>query len=146
VPVLDSAARGSTTTFVQKGIGDVHLTWENEAHLEVQEAGGEAEIVYPPISILAEPAVAWVDANVSRKGTRDAAEAYLRFLYTPEGQDIIARNHYRPTTPEAVQKHQGKFPALQLVSINTIAKDWADANDKFFADGKIFDSIYQPAK
>lgn len=145
-PVLDAAARGSTTTFVQKGIGDVHLTWENEAHLEVEEARGEVEIVYPPISILAEPRVAWVDANVKRKGTREVAEAYLRFLYTAEAQDIIGRQFYRPTTPEAVARHAARFPELRLVPVASFAGSWAEANGKFFADRGLFDEIYRGAR
>ncbi len=145
-PVLDSGARGSTITFAQKQIGDVHLTWENEAYPEVQESGGELQIVYPPISILAEPPLAWVDANVKRKGTRDAAEAYLTFLYTDEGQEIIAKNFYRPINPEVRKRHASSFPELTLFPITAVARDWADAYDKFFVDGKIFDSIYQPGK
>jgi len=110
VPVLDLGARGSTTTFVQKKIGDVHLAWENEAHLEVQEAGGEVEIVNPPISFLAEPPVTWVDANVKRKHTEAAAKAYLEFLYTDEGQAIIAKNFYRPITPPCARGTRPNFP------------------------------------
>ena len=145
-PVLDSGARGSTTTFAQKKIGDVHLTWENEAYPEVQESSGELEIVYPPISILAEPPLAWVDANVKRKGTRDAAEAYLRFLYTKDGQEIIAKNFYRPIDPGILEQHASSFPEITRFPITAIAKDWTDAYDQFFNDGKIFDSIYQPGK
>ena len=141
-PVLDPAARGSTTTFAQKHIGDVHLTWENEAHLELKEFPGELEIVYPPISILAEPPVAVVDANVRRKGTRDAAEAYLKFAYTPQGQALIAKNFYRPVDATILQQHAATFPDIQLFPITAVAKDWNDATAKFFADGKIFDSIY----
>ncbi len=114
VPVLDSAARGATTTFAQKNIGDVHLTWENEAHFEVREAKGELEIVYPPISIRAEPRVAVVDANVDRKKTRAAAEAYLKFLYTPEAQEIIAKNYYRPSKPEILRKYSKNFQSVEL--------------------------------
>jgi len=144
VPVLDLGARGSTTTFVQKKIGDVHLAWENEAHLEVQEAGGEVEIVNPPISFLAEPPVTWVDANVKRKGTEAAAKAYLEFLYTDEGQEIIARNFYRPINAAVRQKHAADFPDLRLFPVTAIAKSWDDAYDKFFGDGKLFDSFYKP--
>ncbi|HXQ21688.1 MAG TPA: sulfate ABC transporter substrate-binding protein, partial [Candidatus Acidoferrales bacterium] len=126
-PVLDSGARGSTTTFAQKKIGDVHLTWENEAYPEVQESGGELEIIYPPISILAEPPLAWVDANVKRKGTRDAAEAYLKFLYTKDGQEIIAKNFYRPIDPEILKQHASSFPEIKRFPVTAIAKDWADA-------------------
>jgi len=143
-PVLDSGARGSTTTFAQKKIGDVHLTWENEAYPEVADSNGELEIVYPPISFLAEPPLAWVDANVKRKGTRDAAEAYLKFLYTDEGQEIIAKNYYRPINAAVKARHASSFPDIKLFGITAIAKDWNDAYDKFFVDGKIFDSIYAP--
>jgi sulfate transport system substrate-binding protein len=143
-PVLDSGARGSTTTFAQKKIGDVHLTWENEAHLEVSEAGGELEIVYPPRSIRAEPYVTVVDANVQRKGTATAAEAYLKFLYTDEAQEIIARHFYRPINPAVLKQHATVLPELDVFPITTIARSWGEAQQKFFADGAIFDSIYQP--
>ena len=112
VPVLDSGARGATTTFAQKKIGDVHLAWENEAHLEVQRRSGELEIVYPPISIRAEPHVAVVDANVDRKGTRAAAEAYLQFLYTEPAQEIIAKHFYRPTNAAVLEKYAETFPEM----------------------------------
>lgn len=144
VPVLDAGARGSTTTFVQKGIGDVHLTWENEAYLEVEEAGGEVEIVYPPISILATPPLAWVDANVKRHGTEAAAKAYLEFVYTPKAQAIIAKHHYRPIEPAALQKFEAGLPKIELFPITALGKDWSDAKDRFFGEGKIFDSIYKP--
>jgi sulfate transport system substrate-binding protein len=144
VPVLDTGARGSTTTFAQKGIGDVHLTWENEAHLEVAEAGGELEIVVPKISILAEPFVAVVDANVDRKGTRAAAEAYLKFLYTPEAQEIIARNFYRPSDKAVQKKHARSFPKLKLFAITDISQGWADAVERFFDEGAVFDQLYAP--
>ncbi len=143
-PVLDSGARGSTTTFAQKQIGDVHLTWENEAYPEVTESGGELEIVYPPISILAEPPLAVVDANVKRKGTRDAAEAYVKFLYTKDGQEIIAKNYYRPIDPEVLKQHAASFPDIKRFPITAIAKDWTEAYARFFNDGAIFDSIYKP--
>ncbi|HMC64208.1 MAG TPA: sulfate ABC transporter substrate-binding protein [Gemmataceae bacterium] len=142
-PVLDSGARGSTVTFAQKNIGDVHLTWENEAHLEVKEANGELELVYPPTSIRAEPHVAVVDANVDRKGTRAAAEAYLKFLYTDEAQEIIARHFYRPINPKILAEHAATLPAIDLFSITTVAQDWDDAQQKFFAEGGEFDRIYQ---
>ncbi len=145
-PVLDTGARGSTTTFAQKGIGDVHLTWENEAYLEVEEAGGELEIIYPKLSILAEPQVAIVDTNVRRKATREVAEAYLNFLYTPEGQAIIAKHHYRPTTPEGQKLYGAQLPAITLFPITAIAASWDDAFEKFFGTGKIFDSIYLQGK
>ena len=143
VPVLDLGARGSTTTFVQKKIGDVHITWENEAHLETQEAGGEVEIVYPPISFLAEPKVAWVDANVKRKHTEAAAKAYLEYLYTPEGQAIIAKNFYRPIDPAVRAKYAAEFPDIKLFPVTAVAKSWDDAYDRFFSEGKLFDSFYK---
>jgi sulfate transport system substrate-binding protein len=145
VPVLDSGARGSTTTFAQKGIGDVHLTWENEARLAAQEARGELEIVYPPASIRAEPHVAVVDANVRRKGTRAAAEAYLKFLYTDEAQEVIARHYYRPINEEARKRHSDTLPAIDLFPITAMARDWDDAQQRFFADGGVFDAIYSTA-
>jgi len=144
VPVLDLGARGSTTTFVQKKIGDVHLAWENEARLEAREAGGEVEIVYPPISFLAEPPVTWVDANVKRKGTEAAAKAYLEFLYTDEGQTIIAKNFYRPINPAIRQRYAAEFPEIKLFPVTAIAKSWDDAYVKFFNDGGLFDSFYKP--
>ena len=145
-PVLDSGARGATTTFAQKQIGDVHLTWENEAHLEVDESHGALEIVYPPISVLAEPPVAIVDANVKRHGTREAAEAYLNFLYTPQGQEIIATHFYRPVDPTILKQHAAIFPDITRFPITVIAPDWNAVYDKFFVDGKTFDSIYTQGK
>jgi sulfate/thiosulfate-binding protein len=144
-PVLETGARGATTTFAQRGIGDVHLTWENEAHLEVEESGGALEIVYPPQSIRAEPYVALVDVNVERKGTQAIAEKYLKFLYTDEGQETIAQHFYRPTDEKVLAKHSGRFPKINLFSITTIAANWDAAQEKFFADGGVFDAIYQPA-
>jgi sulfate transport system substrate-binding protein len=145
VPVLDSGARGSTTTFVQKQIGDVHLTWENEAHLEVAEANGAVEVVYPPISILAQPPVAWVDATVKRKGTAEAAKAYLEFLYTKKGQDIIGKHFYRPIDKDVLAQYAATLRPIELFPVSKIASGgWAGVNDKFFADGKIFDTIYKP--
>ncbi len=145
VPVLDTGARGATLTFAQKKIGDVHLTWENEAHFEVDEAKGELEIVYPPVSIRAEPRVAVVDANVDRKKSREAAEAYLKYLYTPEAQETIARFYYRPYKPEILRKHSNLFQEIELFSIQQIAGGWDEAEAKFFADGGLFDQIYEPA-
>ena len=145
-PVLDLGARASTITFVQKRVGDVHLSWENEAYLEAEEAKGEVEIVVPSVSILAEPAVTWVDANVQRNGTADAAKAYLEFLYTPEAQAIIAKNHYRPSDPAVLAANRANFPELQLKPITYIGTGWADVIDKFFGDGKLFDSFYKPKK
>ncbi len=145
-PVLDLGARAATTTFVQKGIGDVHLAWENEARLEVQEAGGDVEIVYPSTSFLAEPHVAVVTKNAEKKGTTDVAKAYLEFLYTPEGQEIIAKNFYRPTDPTVLAKYRKQFPDLTLFKIDAIAKSWDDAQSRFFADGALFDGFYKPKK
>src|SRR5262249_42558782 len=119
-PVLDTGARGATTTFAQKKIGDVHLTWENEAHLEVRESGGELELVYPPASIRAEPHVTVVDANVDDRGTRVVAEAYLRFAYTPEAQEIIAKHHYRPGDPEVLKRHAAELPDIKLFTVQEI--------------------------
>lgn len=143
VPVLDTGARGSTTTFAQKGQGDVHLTWENEAHLEVKESEGALELIYPAVSIRAEPHVAVVDSNVDRKGTREAAEAYLKFLYTDEAQETIAANYYRPMNPEILARHSNVFRDIELFPITAVAADFDDAQKKFFAEGAIFDSIYQ---
>lgn len=142
VPVLDTGARGSTTTFAQKGLGDVHLAFESEAHLEVQEAQGKLEIVYPSVTILAEPHVAVVDLNVDKKRTREAAEAYLKFVYTAEGQAIVARHFYRPNAG-LLELDRDQFPELKLFSITEIAKDWEEAQEKFFAEGALFDSIYR---
>ncbi|MBX7165970.1 MAG: sulfate ABC transporter substrate-binding protein [Pirellulales bacterium] len=142
VPVLDSGARAATTTFAQKNIGDVHLTWENEAHLEVHESNGALEIVYPPISILAEPRVAWVDKNVEHKGTAEVAKAYLEFLYTEDAQRTIGRNFYRPSKAEILAEFREQFPTLQMFSIKELASDWAEADKRFFAEGAVFDSIY----
>ena len=144
VPVLDSGARGATTTFVQKHIGDVHLAWENEAHLEVQEAKGELDLIYPPISIRAEPHVAVVDDNVDRKKTRTEAEAYLKFVYTDEGQEIAAKHFYRPSNEAILKKHAESFPEIRLFPVTEIAKDFADAHKQFIAEGGVFDSIYKP--
>jgi sulfate/thiosulfate-binding protein len=145
VPVLDSGARGATTTFVQRRIGDVHLAWENEAHLEVREAKGALELVYPPISIRAEPHVAVVDANVDRRNTRAAAEAYLKFLYTDAAQEIIAKHFYRPMNAAVLAKNSATFPNIRLFDITEIAKSFADAHKQFIAEGGVFDSIYKPS-
>src|SRR5262245_8766734 len=144
VPVLDSGARGATTTFVQRDIGDVHLAWENEAHLEVQEAKGDLDLIYPEISIRAEPHVAVVDANVDRKKTRAAAEAYLKYLYTDEAQEIIAKHFYRPTNEAILKKNQASFPSIRLFSIKEIALSFPDAHKQFIGDGGVFDTIYKP--
>jgi sulfate/thiosulfate transport system substrate-binding protein len=144
VPVLESGARAATTTFLQKKIGDVHLAWENEAHLEVEEAQGELELIYPPISIRAEPHVAIVDDNVDRKNTRHAAEAYLKYLYTDEAQDIIASHYYRPTNDVFLKKHAANFTDMKLFAITEIARDFSDAHKQFIGEGGVFDTIYKP--
>lgn len=144
VPVLDSGARGATTTFVQKKIGDVHIAWENEAHLEVQEAKGELELVYPPISIRAEPHVAVVDGNVDRHKTREVAEAYLKYAYTDEAQELLAKHFYRPSNEAILKKHSDVFPDIKLFAITEIAKDFLDAHKKFIGEGGVFDKIYKP--
>jgi sulfate transport system substrate-binding protein len=142
VPVLDSGARGATMTFTQKGLGDVHLTWENEAYLEVLEAGGKLEIVYPSVSIRAEPYVAVVDAVADRKASRAIAEAYLRSTYTREAQEVIAGHHYRPADQAVLARHRDELPDLPLFPVTEVAKDWDDAQHKFFAEGAVFDRIY----
>jgi sulfate/thiosulfate transport system substrate-binding protein len=145
VPVLDTGARGSTTTFVQRGIGDVLLSWENEAHLAIEELGpGKVDIVVPSLSILAEPPVALVDKVVDRKKTRTIAEGYLNFLYSPLAQDIIGKNHYRPRSPEAAAKYAAKFPRIPLVTIDDTFGGWKKAQALHFGDGGVFDRIYKP--
>ena len=147
VPVLDTGARGSTTTFAQRGIGDVLLAWENEAFLALDELGADKfDIVVPSLSIKAEPPVAVIDEVVDAKGTRKVAEAYLNFLYTPEAQKLIAHNYYRPSDPKSADpKDLGRFPDVKLVSIDDpLFGGWAKAQPKHFADGGIFDQIYQP--
>ncbi len=143
VAVLDTGARGSTTTFVQRGLGDVLVAWENEAHLALAETGaGRVEIVVPRTSILAEPPVAVVDAVVDRKGTRAVAEAYLRFLYTPEAQAIAARHHYRPRLPEAAVRAGRAFPSVATFTIDELFGGWRAAQKRHFDDGGVFDSLF----
>jgi sulfate transport system substrate-binding protein len=143
VPVLDSGARGATTTFVQRGIGDVLLTWENEAILSLKELGaGQFEIVYPPISILAEPPVAVVDQVADKHGTKEVAEAYLKFLYTPEGQEIGAQNYYRPRNPDVLAKYAAQFPKVKLFTVDDTFQGWQNAQKTHFSDGGVFDQIY----
>ncbi len=143
VPVLDSGARGSTTTFAQRGIGDVLLSWENEAVLSLKEFGQDKfEIVYPAISVLAEPPVAVVDRVVDKHGTRAVAEAYLKFLYTPEGQEIEAQNYYRPRNAEVLAKYAAQFPKLKLFTVDDTFGGWQRAQKTHFADGGMFDQIY----
>jgi sulfate/thiosulfate-binding protein len=142
VPVLDTGARGSTTTFTQRGIGDVAISWENEAWLALKELGTDKyEIVIPSISILAEPSVAVVDKVVLRRGTRTVAEEYLKYLYTPEGQEIAARNYYRPRNADVAAKHAQLFPKLELVTIKDFG-GWTKAQKEHFGDGGVFDQIY----
>jgi len=145
VPVLDSGARGSTTTFVQRGIGDVLIAWENEALLATEKLGQDQfEIVVPSVSILAEPPVTIVDKVVDRRGTRKVAEAYLPFLYSAEGQEIAAKHHYRPRTPEVLAKYAAKFPKITLFTIDEAFGGWTKAQQTHFDDGGIFDKIYEP--
>ena len=144
VPVLDTGARGSTTTFVQRGIGDVLLAWENEALLAISKLGkDQLEIVVPSVSILAEPPVAVVDKVVLRRGTRDLAQAYLQYLYSKEGQEIVAKNFYRPRDPEVAAKYAARFPKLDLVTIADFG-GWAKVQKEHFGEGGIFDQIYSP--
>lgn len=149
VPVLDTGARGSTVTFAQRELGDVLLAWENEAYLAIDEFGADSfDIVIPPSSILAEPPVAVVDGNVDTKGTRKAAEAYLNYLYSEEGQRLAAKHHYRPSKPELVPAEElQKLPELKLISIDDpIFGGWRKAQPEHFGDGGIFDQIYKPAQ
>jgi sulfate transport system substrate-binding protein len=147
VPVLDSGARGATTTFVQRGQGDVLLAWENEAVLAVNEIGkGQFDVVMPSVSILAEPPVAVIDKVVDRKGTRAAAEAYLRFLYTRPAQEIIARNHYRPRDPAVAAANRRQFPAVPLFTIDRNFGGWKRVQAAHFADGAMFDQLFANAK
>jgi len=143
VPVLDSGARGSTTTFVERGIGDVLLAWENEAFLAVKELGPDKfDIVVPSLSILAEPPVTVVDKNADKHGTRKVAEAYLQYLYSPEGQDIAAKNYYRPTDAKVAAKYAKQFPKIELITIDKVFGGWTKAQKEHFADGGVFDQIY----
>ncbi|GAA0530589.1 sulfate transport system substrate-binding protein [Rhizomicrobium palustre] len=147
VPVLDTGARGATTTFVQRGIGDVLLAWENEAHLALKEYGAEKfEIVYPKVSIVAEPPVAVVDKNVDRHKTRAVAEAYLQFLYTKQAQEIEAKNFYRPRDPEVLKAYAKTFPSIPLYTIDDVFGGWTKAQATHFADGGVFDQIYTPGR
>ena len=144
VPVLDSGARGSTTTFVERGVGDILISWENEAFLAIKEYGpGKFEIVVPSLSILAEPPVAIVDKVVDKKGTRDLAEAYLQYLYSEEGQEIAAKNFYRPTNAKIAAKYASQFQAITLFKIDEAFGGWKNAHRTHFADGGTFDQIYQ---
>jgi sulfate transport system substrate-binding protein len=144
VPVLDSGARGATITFTRREIGDVLLAWENEAYLAVDESAGRLEIVVPSVSILAEPPVAVVDKVVDRKGTRALAEAYLQYLYSPEGQEIAAKRHYRPRDEKIAAKYANSFAKVKLFSIDEVFGGWQKAQKTHFADGGVFDQIYKP--
>ena len=147
VPVLDAGARGSTTTFVERGIGDVLIAWENEALLAIKELGpGKFEVVAPSISILAEPTVAVVDKVAGKHGTKAAAQAYLEYLYTDVGQEIAAKHFYRPRNAAIAAKYQSQFPKLNLVTVDDVFGGWKKAQEKFFADGAVFDQIYQPGR
>jgi sulfate transport system substrate-binding protein len=144
VPVLDTGARGSTVTFVERGVGDVLLAWENEAFLAVKEFGKDKfEIVAPPLSILAEPPLAIVDTVADKKGTRAAAEAYLKYWYTKEGQDIAARNSYRPRDPEVAKKYEASFAKVDLFTIDEVFGGWTKAQKEHFGEGGVFDQIYK---
>jgi sulfate transport system substrate-binding protein len=145
VPKLDTGARGSTETFIQRKQGDVLIAWENEAILSRKEAPDEElEIVYPSVSILAEPPVALVDKIVDDRGTREVATAYLKFLYSDAAQDIIGKHGYRPSSPAALKKHAATFPEIKLFTLKQVIGDWDAAHQKFIADGGVFDQIYQP--
>jgi sulfate/thiosulfate transport system substrate-binding protein len=141
---LEPGARGAATAFAIEKLGDVHLTWENEALREVSESKGDLELVYPKVSILAEPVVAWVDANVVKNKTEVPARAYLEFLFTDAAQEIIAKYGYRPYKPDILKLHRDRFPELNLFPITAIAKDWEDAQQRFFADNGIIETVYRP--
>jgi sulfate/thiosulfate transport system substrate-binding protein len=143
-PFLESGARATAVAFAIEKIGDVHLAWENEALREVDEAKGALEIVYPPLSILAEPAVAWVDANVTKHHSQAVARSYLEFLFTDPAQEIIAESGYRPFNARILARHSKRFPRLNLFPITDIAKDWEDAQQRFFAENGIIDTVYKP--
>lgn len=143
VPVLDAGARGSVLTFIQRGIGDVLVTWENEAHLTVRDFGADRfEIVIPSVSILAEPPVAVIDRNVDRRGTREVAEEYLKFFYTPEGQEIAAKHFYRPRADHVARKYAHQFPHIRLFTVEKVFGGWQKAHKIHFADKGVFDQIY----
>jgi sulfate transport system substrate-binding protein len=145
VPVLDSGARGATVTFVQRGIGDVLLAWENEAFLSIKELGPDkVDVVVPSLSILAEPPVAVVDKVVDKKGTRALAQAYLEYLYSAEGQEIAAKHYYRPRLEAVAKKHAARFPKVNLITIDEVFGGWQKTQKTHFADGGVFDQIYQP--
>jgi sulfate transport system substrate-binding protein len=147
VPVLDSGARGSTTTFVERGIGDVFISWENEALLAVKELGKDKfAIIIPSISILAEPPVTVVDKVVNKHGSRPVAQAYLEYLYTEEGQQIAAKNYYRPRLASVATQYTDQFPKVNVFTVDEVFGGWQKAQQTHFADGGTFDQIYQPGK
>ena len=147
VPVLDTGARGSTTTFVERGMGDVLISWENEALLAANLLGkGQFEIVIPSLSILAEPPVAVVDAYADKHGSRKAAQAYLEYLYSEPGQEICAKHYFRPTLKSVADKHAAEFPQVELFTIKDLFGSWKQAQDTHFSDGGTFDSIFQARK
>jgi sulfate transport system substrate-binding protein len=147
VPVLDAGARGSTTTFVERGIGDVLIAWENEALLAIKELGpGKFEMVAPSLSILAEPPVAVVDKVAGKHGTKAVAQAYLEYLYTDAGQEVVAKNFYRPRNAAVAAKYASQFPKVNLVTVNDVFGGWKKAHETHFADGALFDQIYQPGR
>ncbi len=143
-PFLVQAAREAGTVFAIEQIGDVHLAWENEALRETAESHGALEIVYPAVSILAEPSVAWVDANVAKHGSAAAARTYLEYLFTDEAQEIIARNGYRPFNRRILERHTDQLPPLNLFPVTSIARDWDDAQSRFFGENAIIDTVYRP--
>ena len=143
VPVLDTGARGATLTFAQRGLGDVLIAWENEAHLALKEFGEQFEIVIPSLSILAQPPVAVIDKNAKKHGTEQVAEAYLKFLYTPEVQELAAQNYFRPLDATVAARHAKDFPKIELTTIQQFG-GWKAAQPKFFGDGGVFDQIYSP--
>ena len=146
VPVQDTGARAATNTFVQRGIGDVLLAWENEALLAGREMGPDSfDIVRPSVSILAEPPVALIDSVVDRKGTRAVAQGYLDYLYSPEGQDIVARNFFRPSDPAVLARYAEQFPPMRLFTVDAVFGGWARAQAEHFADGGIYDRIFLAA-
>lgn len=146
VPVLDSGARGSTTTFAQRGLGDVLLAWENEAHLAINEFGADKfEVIYPSVSVLAEPPVAVVDSVAGKHGTRKAAEEYVKYLYSPEGQEIAAKHYYRPRSEAVARKYEKRFPKIKLFTVDEVFGGWKKAQTEHFADNGIFDQIYKPS-
>jgi sulfate transport system substrate-binding protein len=144
VAVLDPGARTATTTFADEKLGDVHLTWENEALLETEASAGDLQIVYPPVSIRAEPAVAWVDANVTGTRKEALAKAYLQFLFTGQAQETVARHGYRPVNAEILRHHADRLPPIDLFPVTVLGKNWDEIYRKFFDENAIFDQIYRP--